>query len=173
MSHCLQKCRCRKLSTANFAAASSCEEEQTKTLLAAVGLSLKDTCPHVCARAMAALNTTSRCSRNFKLQVALPTTRLLNDEDRFVRARAVCTLGRLGEDVGGVADLLSLRCQDSSPEVQQLARSVLLHLKPLALEAFASEACQKEIGALQYGSGLSCVQCQLQSLAKRRCQCYW
>ncbi|CAK9111720.1 unnamed protein product [Durusdinium trenchii] len=114
-----------------FVCTTSLQEEQTMMLLATLSHSLKDPCPHVCARAMAALNLVSKCSRDLKL-VALPAAHLLTDNDRFVRARAVstvATLGRLGDVTGVVADL-SMRCKDSSPEVQQIARAALRHLRP-------------------------------------------
>ncbi|CAJ1372827.1 unnamed protein product [Effrenium voratum] len=74
-----------------------------RAALTALSQALKDRCPHVCARAMAAMATVHSAD------VLSSTAPLLQDEDRFVRARVVATLGRLGVPA---APLLAARCED-------------------------------------------------------------
>ncbi|CAL1140718.1 unnamed protein product [Cladocopium goreaui] len=88
-------------------------EEQQHMLLFALGCALKDSCPHVCAKAMTALSTVSQSSRGLSAQVFTPAADLLEHQDRFVRARACALLGRL-RSTPEVTQLLSLRCEDSS-----------------------------------------------------------
>ncbi|CAJ1456181.1 unnamed protein product, partial [Effrenium voratum] len=115
-----------------------------RAALTALSQALKDRCPHVCARAMAAMATVHSAD------VLSSTAPLLQDEDRFVRARVVATLGRLGVPA---APLLAARCEDRNEHaaVRMMAQSSLqrIHLtlnepQRLALTCHKRTACSAE-----------------------------
>lgn len=86
----------------------------------AVAAALRDPCPHVCARAMEALGPTRLGAR-----AAGPAAGLLGDGDRYVRARAAASIGRLGAGAAGHAEALLPLLEDAHEDVRRSARSAL------------------------------------------------
>mmetsp|Transcript_54538 Transcript_54538/g.130094 ORF Transcript_54538/g.130094 Transcript_54538/m.130094 type:complete len:360 (-) Transcript_54538:104-1183(-) len=89
----------------------------------AVALALRDTCQHVSAMAGQAL----------PLLGAEPAAelcvQLLQDDDRFVRARALAVLGRLGRGASPHIRAVAAKMDDAEDNVRTVARSALMSIQ--------------------------------------------